>query len=98
LLSEIYLQTQQSLYLANQGGARVKIDQIQVLDSVLQLVAAEGLACRCRWNAKGTVGHWGHLHQRRTEYQADFNIAPVDGSWKIAAMQILDQQQPELAN
>ncbi|MCW5980004.1 MAG: hypothetical protein KIT09_18120 [Bryobacteraceae bacterium] len=97
LLRETYLQTRRSLELRNQGGARVRVKQVEI-----QRAAAEpegkGFRARCLWTVAGSVGHWGHIHQRRNQYEAIFRVAPVDGSWKITGMELLTEERllPEL--
>jgi hypothetical protein len=39
------------------------------------------------------VGHWGHVHQRSNGYQAELEIAPVDGVWKLTGLEIIDEQR-----
>ena len=38
----------------------------------------------------GTVGHWGHIHTRLNRYDALISLTPVDGSWKITGLELLD--------
>ena len=51
------------------------------------------LAYRIRgnWTATGTVGHWGHIHERRNEYPATLTHEPIDGAWKLVDVEILDE-------
>ena len=94
LLRDIYLQTQQQIQLADQGGARIKIEhvEIQAVDEIIS--DKNGIDCRCAWNVLGTVGHWGHLHRRKMGYEANMRIEPIDEAWKIRKMQIVNQSQP----
>ena len=41
----------------------------------------------------GSVGHWGHIHQRRNRYTAEFTVRPVDGAWKIMGLELLDEER-----
>jgi hypothetical protein len=52
-----------------------------------------GFVARATWNVHGSVGHWGHVHQRGNRYQAELEIAPVDGFWKLTGLEILDEQR-----
>lgn len=94
LLSRIYLETRQSLELAGQGGARVKVKGIS-LDSLLteSLPDSPGFAARTQWTVTGSVGHWGHVHERTNQYQAELRIEPAAGYWKISDLQILSEQR-----
>ncbi len=99
LLGDVYVQLRRGMELENQGGARVKVDSVEVLDVTRErrAVGAGGgsgaAAFRCRWNAAGSVGHWGHVHRRTNRYDASITIRPVDGAWKITAIEVREQQR-----
>ena len=97
LLKDVYLQTQKQIQMADQGGAQVKIDDVQILDNQIRQRNHDRFSCQCQWTASGTVGHWGHLHRRKLGYTAEFEIQPVDDVWKITSMQVTDEMQPEVA-
>jgi hypothetical protein len=93
LLTDIYLETQKGLELANQGGARVKVKTTEVNNA--ELVARDGnrLTIAGSWNVSGSVGHWGHVHQRSNGYRANLEISEIDGVWKLTGLEILDEQR-----
>lgn len=93
LLTRIYLETRRGLELANQGGARAKVKEIEMAG--LEAAPAEGGGFRARatWIVGGSVGHWGHVHQRRNQYQAELDIRPVAGAWKLAGIEILQEER-----
>ncbi len=93
LLTDIYLETQKGLELANQGGARVKVKTTEVND--VELVARDGnrLTIASDWNVSGSVGHWGHVHQRTNGYRANLEISELDGVWKLTGLEILEEQR-----
>ncbi len=94
LLTEIYLETRRSLELVSQGGARAKVKQVELLSvEVTDLAAAEGFVARGTWNVMGSVGHWGHIHNRQNQYQADVTLEPVAGHWKITALELLQEER-----
>jgi hypothetical protein len=94
LLQQIYLETRQSLVLEGQGGARVKVVALNLENAALQRVGDDlDVVARCTWTVAGTVGHWGHLHLRRNRYEATILIRPIDGVWKIVAIELLDEQR-----
>ena len=99
LLGDVYLQLRRSMELENQGGARVKVDSVEVLDVTEErraVGAAGGAATyRCRWDAAGSVGHWGHVHRRANRYDASITIRSVDGTWKITAIEVRQEQRVE---
>ena len=93
LLTDIYLDTRRGLELENQGGARAKVKQID-LESVTARPSEDGgFLANASWVVGGTVGHWGHLHQRRNKYQAKLDIRPVDGVWKLVDMEVLQEER-----
>ena len=93
LLTDIYLETQKSLELANQGGARVKVKSIDVSNAELLERGGNRLTISSNWNVAGSVGHWGHVHQRTNAYNANLEISEVDGVWKLTGLEILEEQR-----
>ncbi|MEH6634171.1 MAG: hypothetical protein V7700_01575 [Halioglobus sp.] len=94
LLTDIYLETRRSLELTNQGGARAKVKSVE-LQAIEILPAVEPSAFRARatWNVNGSVGHWGHVHTRSNQYQAELLIQAIGGRWKLIAMNVLQEQR-----
>ena len=95
LLSDIYLQHRKSMVVEQAGGAQARVKEIeiqgvQVEDSPKKKNA---LNFRAEWTALGTVGHWGHIHNRQNLYDAILTLAPVDGSWKIIDLELLEEKR-----
>jgi hypothetical protein len=84
--------------LANQGGARVKVDEVRMLE-VAEEPAPSGpaVAYRCRWTAAGSVGHWGHIHRRTNQYDAVITIEPIEDVWKITAIDLREERRVDPA-
>jgi hypothetical protein len=94
LLTTVYLQTRRGMELENQGGAQVRIDDVTVLDTMVESATKSGgFVARCRWRAAGSVGHWGHTHRRLNEYEAEFTVEPLDGVWKITAIEVREENR-----
>jgi hypothetical protein len=93
LLTDIYLETRRGLELANQGGARVKVKDIEMQESTLVDSQGDSLTVESRWNVFGSVGHWGHIHQRKNGYHARLEISEVDGAWKLTGLEILEEER-----
>ena len=93
LLTRIYLETQNSLELANQGGARAKVKSIDMQSLDILPGSGEGFRAVATWNVNGSVGHWGHVHQRVNQYEAELQIAATDGRWKLTGMKVLGEQR-----
>lgn len=93
LLTDVYLETRRGLELANQGGARVKVKDVEIIDTRLMDSQGGTLTVESQWNVSGSVGHWGHIHQRRNGYQANLEISEVDGVWKLTGLEILQEER-----
>jgi hypothetical protein len=93
LLADVYLETRKGLELANQGGAKVKVKNIEMLET--NLVGSDGnaLTIEARWNVAGSVGHWGHIHQRTNAYHANITIKDIEGKWKLSGLEILEEER-----
>jgi hypothetical protein len=93
LLAQIYLETRRSLELANQGGARAKVKQVEMTDVAAEPGPDGSFVATASWNVAGSVGHWGHVHQRNNRYRAELAIAPIDGSWKLVGLKVLEEER-----
>jgi hypothetical protein len=94
LLTDIYLETQRGLELANQGGARAKVQDVAMQS--LEILPGEHsgeFRANATWNVNGSVGHWGHVHARVNQYQAELDIEAVEGRWKLTGMNVLQEQR-----
>ena len=97
LLADIYLQNRKSFAVKKAGGAQAKVQEIEILsvhaDSLSDRSAA--FALKGKWTAMGTVGHWGHVHTRKNQYEALVTVEPVDGNWKITGLELLEEKRVE---
>jgi len=94
LLTDVYLEMRRSLELANQGGARAKVTDVEMLEADLTpLDDGPGFTSQAKWNVSGSVGHWGHTHIRTNQYEARFTVRDVDGAWKITRMDVLQEER-----
>jgi hypothetical protein len=93
LLEEIYLETRRGLELTNQGGARARVKKIELTEIVARRGDEGAFIARATWNVFGSVGHWGHTHTRSNRYEAELEIAPSEGAWKLSNLEILDEQR-----
>lgn len=94
-LTDVYLETRRGLELENQGGARARVKDVEMLETETTGYRSNGseleLELRSSWIVSGVVGHWGHLHQRRNQYDARFTLRFASGSWKIIALELLEE-------
>jgi len=86
-LPEIYLEQRRALDLGRRGGARARVDSVEVV----ALELADGLRAKVTWIAGGFVVHYGHRHFRQNRYVADMRFTPESGSWKIAGVEVRDK-------
>ncbi len=95
LLSEIYLQNRKSLVVTQAGGARARVKEVEILDVELKHLDERplGLLFHAKWTAMGTVGHWGHIHMRKNQYEANITVEPMDGAWKITDLELLEEKR-----
>jgi hypothetical protein len=94
LLTNIYLETKRSLVLANQGGAQAKVKSVQLDSLELKPMAEDnGFNTEVNWTVNGSVGHWGHVHQRSNRYQALLTIVAEQQQWKLREMVVLQEER-----
>ena len=57
------------------------------------LAGEAGFVATCKWNMRGSVSHWGHIHERTNQYDARITVMSVDGEWKIVAQEVLNGER-----
>ena len=77
--------------IQNQGGIQAKIKEVNILEVQIADAAEEELAYLCLWQARGSVGHWGHIHNRTNQYQAIIKVVAVDGVWKLYELDMIEE-------
>lgn len=93
LLDSVYLETRKSLTLASQGGAKVKVDDVEMVSCESEPRQDGAFSAKCTWVVSGSVGHWGHIHQRKNRYDGEFIVKVVDGRWKLTNMTVLQEER-----
>lgn len=89
LLTDVYIQVRSGMELENQGGARVKVRDVELLSAEVREQRPDGgFVADCRWRAFGSVGHWGHIHQQVNEYSASVTVGVVETSWRITRLDL----------
>ena len=93
-LTDVYLEHRRALEMEERGGARARVEAFEVTDvSNIEAAADGGFVADATWNVGGTVVHFGHRHFRQNRYEARVVVVPVDGSWKIRSITILDEER-----
>jgi len=94
LLQTIYLQNRKSLVVTQAGGARARVKEVKLQDiSVTSPDNSLELKFHANWTAAGTVGHWGHIHSRKNQYEANIIVNPVEGAWKITGLDLMEEKR-----
>jgi hypothetical protein len=93
-LSQIYLESRRLLELENRGGARARIDEVEILDiNSIETTKEGGLKINATWKVSGSVNHYGHTHYRQNVSNAIIHISSVESVWKIMNIEIIDEQR-----
>jgi len=93
-LSDIYLEHRRSLELEERGGARARVDAVEVQDvRDVQPRDDGGFEAEASWTVGGSVTHFGHRHFRQNRYDTRVTVVPVEGTWKIRSIEILEQER-----
>jgi len=95
LLSTIYLQNRKSFEVKKAGGATARVKNVEIKEAMIQGRSdnKKGVKIHSKWTALGTVGHWGHVHARQNYYDAILSVEPIEGSWKITALDLIEEKR-----
>lgn len=93
-LAEVYLQNRRALELEERGGARARVEAVEVIEAgEPQSLPDGGFELRAAWTVGGSVTHFGHRHFRQNRYDADVTLVPADGLWKIRSIDVIEQER-----
>ncbi len=93
-LTEVYLEHRRSLELEERGGARARVDAVEVQDvRNVRPRGDGGFDAEASWTVAGSVTHFCHRHFRQNRYHTRVALVPVDGNWKIRSIEILEQER-----
>ena len=93
-LSEIYLEHRRALQMEERGGARARVEAVEVPQVRSVREAAEGgFEVEAVWLVGGNVTHYGHRHFRQNRYDARVALVPVEGTWKIRSIELFDEER-----
>ena len=93
-LSEIYLQSRKSMELENRGGARGKVNNVEILKiKSIKDLDDNRIAIELDWKVSGSVTHFGHTHYRQNKNNAVMTIMPIDQVWKVESIDIIDEKR-----
>jgi hypothetical protein len=93
-LGPIYLEQRRMLELGRRGGARARVDSVEVARvAEIEPLGDGRFRADVAWEAGGFVVHFGHRHFRQNVYEAQVELLPEDGAWKIGRLEVLDKQR-----
>jgi len=93
-LADIYLENRQSLELENRGGAKAKVDEVEI-QSVNKVAKSEdgGFTADLNWTVSGSVSHFGHTHYRKNQYHALVTFVTDGDTWKIKDIDLIEEKR-----
>jgi hypothetical protein len=92
-LSEVFLEQRRTLEVEERGGAQARVEAVEILDATQITPRDRGFGVRAVWTVGGLVTHFGHRHFRQNRYNAVLDIVPVDQTWKIRSVEILETER-----
>ena len=93
-LTEVYLENRRALELENRGGARARVNDVEVLEIGERVREGSGdYRALATWTVAGSVSHFGHVHFRQNRYDAYIRFVAQDGTWKIREIEILSERR-----
>tara|TARA_R110002072_G_scaffold302710_2_gene487650 strand:+ start:174242 stop:175846 length:1605 start_codon:yes stop_codon:yes gene_type:complete len=94
LLRSLYLQIRRSLLMAEQGGSRSRVLEVQPVSGIVTGAPSLGeFQVDLCWRVSGEVEHWGHIHTRENEYVGRLSVKDADGFWKLTELKFLGQKR-----
>ena len=92
-LTEVYLEQRRALEMEERGGAQARVETVEVREATDIERADGGFMVRGQWTVGGMVTHFGHRHFRQNRYDARVGVVPVEGTWKIRSIEVLEQER-----
>ena len=93
-LTDIYLEHRRALDMEERGGARARVEAVEVQEvRSVEPAMDGGFEAEASWTVGGTVTHFGHRHFRQNRYDTRVEVVPVDGTWKIRTVEVLEEER-----
>lgn len=92
-LRMIYLEISGALTLDTREGTKARVTDFALDVDAYHPGENHGFSVDSTWTARGTVLHWGHVHQRLNRYKARLFIAPENGEWKLTGMEVREARR-----
>lgn len=91
LLRQVYLRIKRSLLMSEHGGELSHATNVEVQS--VKPVERSSNRYLVRWQVASVSEHWGHIHRRLTEYEAELGLVAIDGTWKLDHFLLLDEKR-----
>ena len=76
------------------GTGTAKVTGVEIVESThTPMTGAVGFDSELTWTVTGSVGHWGHVHQRKNQYRARLTVEAADGRWRITSLDLLEEER-----
>jgi hypothetical protein len=93
-LTDVYLEHRRALEMEERGGARARVEAVEVQEvRSVEQANDGGFDAEASWTVGGTVTHFGHRHFRQNRYDTRVEVVPVDGTWKIRTVEVLEEER-----
>jgi hypothetical protein len=93
-MTEVYLEHRRGLEMEERGGARVRVEAVEVVEvGSVEADGSGGFSARTTWTVGGTVTHFGHRHFRQNRYEAQVSVVNDEGVWKIRSIEVENEER-----
>lgn len=93
LLQDVFLQNRKAMILENKGGAKARMDHLELLSLENLQKEKDGFRAVAEWTVSGSVSHFGHTHYRKNRYLAEILLSIEEKSWKITDIEMLREER-----
>ena len=93
LLDRVYLEHRRGLEIERAGGARARVEAVEVTGVEDLTAAGDGFAGLFEWTVAGSVTHFGHRHVRQNRYRARLTLTASGDAWRIDGLELLDEER-----
>jgi len=88
----LYLDLKKSLIVHSQDNAVARVHGVEVQKVTFLGSADRSFQYDVIWNMEADVQHWGHIHRRHTQYQAEMTITAERNGWKLSQISFRSQK------
>ena len=96
LLQRLYREIHSSLVLEEEGGALCRVESVVPIHVEIEPGKGESnqpFRAKAHWRVEGIMHHWGHMHRRHQELQAEFSVAHTEKGWRLMEANITESKR-----